>query len=193
MSQGNVEIVRRSNAVFNSGDWDVPSTFCVPTSSGSWPGSTRMPERWPDARPSQPTAESGRRRCPICLELDQVLDAGDEVVGVGPVSGTGAGSGADMRVSLAVIFTVRDGQITRAEEYLNRAQAPKSIATRVCTSKRCCQSQQTERLPENFGKPRKMACCGRSAWGVSGSAKIRAATTRSSTPTCTRYLCARWA
>jgi ketosteroid isomerase-like protein len=55
--------------------------------------------------------------------LDRVLDAGENVVGIGSVVGTGTGSGADVRVPIAFVFTVRDGLITRVEEYLDPREA----------------------------------------------------------------------
>src|SRR5256885_8537426 len=57
------------------------------------------------------------------LALDRLLDANDKVVTIGTAHGTGTGSGADVRVPLAFVFTLRDGLIVRAEEYLNPAEA----------------------------------------------------------------------
>ena len=53
------------------------------------------------------------------VEYDRVLDVEDKVVAIGTVRGTGVGSGADVRVPLAILVTLRNGLITRAEEYLN--------------------------------------------------------------------------
>jgi ketosteroid isomerase-like protein len=57
------------------------------------------------------------------FEIDRFLDVDDRVVGIGTVRGTGAGSGADVGVPLAMVYTLRDGLITRAEEYLDPAEA----------------------------------------------------------------------
>ncbi len=60
------------------------------------------------------------------LELDRVLDGGDKVVTIGAAHGTGTASGADVRVPIAFVFTLRDGLIARAEEYLDPDEALKA-------------------------------------------------------------------
>ena len=59
----------------------------------------------------------------VRAEFDRVLDAGEKVLGIGTVRGKGAGSGADVRVPIAFLFTIRDGLITRVEEYLDPVEA----------------------------------------------------------------------
>ena len=61
------------------------------------------------------------------LDLDRILDIEDKVVTIGTAHGTGIGSGADVRVPLALVCTIRDGLIGRAEEYLNPAEALKAV------------------------------------------------------------------
>ncbi len=60
------------------------------------------------------------------FELDRALDCGDAVVGIGAVAGTGAGSRADVRVPLAIVYRFRDGLIAEAREYLDPAEALKA-------------------------------------------------------------------
>ena len=124
MSQENVEIVQRSNALMNQGNLDAAHRFLDPAiewviarehpDSKTLIGheSLRAYERdWQETL-------SGLR-----LELDRVLDAGENVVGIGSVGGTGTGSGANVDVPIAFVFTLRDGLITRVEEYLDPQEA----------------------------------------------------------------------
>jgi hypothetical protein len=128
MSQENVEVVRQSNALFNAGDLDGAIDLLRPDIE--WVVAREHPDARELAGRDAVTAyrREWQETLPnMRLELDQLLDAGDRVVGVGMVSGTGVGSGADVRVPLAVVFTVRDGLIARAEEYLNPAEALKAV------------------------------------------------------------------
>ncbi len=60
------------------------------------------------------------------IEYDRVLDAGVNVIAIGTVRGTGSGSGVDVRVPIALVVTVRDGLVTRVEEYLDPAEPLKA-------------------------------------------------------------------
>jgi ketosteroid isomerase-like protein len=127
MSQENVEIVRQSCALSSTGDRNRALETLTPDvewivarehpDARTLVGREAVDDYWGEWRETLPD---------MSLELDQVLDAGDRVLGVGTVRGTGVGSGADVRVSLAIVFTVRDGLIARAEEYLNPAEALKA-------------------------------------------------------------------
>jgi ketosteroid isomerase-like protein len=63
------------------------------------------------------------------FELDR-LDAVEQVVAIGTVRGAGTASGADVEVPIAFLFTLRDGLITRVEEYLNPAEALEAAGLR---------------------------------------------------------------
>lgn len=128
MSQRDVEIVRQSNALSGAGDRNGALETLTPDIE--W----IVAREHPDARRlvgreavAAYWAEWEETLPDMRLELHQVLDAGDRVVGIGTVSGTGAGSGADVRVPLAIVFAVRDGLIARAEEYLDPADALKAV------------------------------------------------------------------
>jgi hypothetical protein len=51
----------------------------------------------------------------VRFEIDRVIGVGDRVVGIGVVPGTGIGSEADVRVPLAIVYTLRNGLIVRGE------------------------------------------------------------------------------
>ena len=57
------------------------------------------------------------------VTLDDVIDAGDQVVSMSRQHGRGAGSGALAELELAQVSTVRDGQIVRVDNYLDRGKA----------------------------------------------------------------------
>jgi ketosteroid isomerase-like protein len=61
------------------------------------------------------------------LEMDRFVDAGAQVVAVGTVHGTGAGSGAAVEVPIAFVCTVGDGKLLRVAEYLQPAAALKAV------------------------------------------------------------------
>ena len=128
MSQENVEIVRRSNALFNAGDWDAAREALHPDIE--WV----IAREHPDARTligRDAVADYQREwqtaMPDLHLELDRVVDAGDKVVTIGAVHGTGTGSGAVVRVPLAIVLTLRDGLIARAEEYLDPDEALEAV------------------------------------------------------------------
>lgn len=54
---------------------------------------------------------------------DRVLDGDESVVAVGTVRGTGAGSGADVQVPLALLCRLAAGKVVRVEEYLDPNEA----------------------------------------------------------------------
>lgn len=124
MSDQNVEIVRQANALTNAGDLDAAFQLLHP--GIEW----LIAREHPHARTltgREAVAEYQRdwqEMVPdVRFELDGVLDAGDTVLGIGKVRGTGAGSGADVRVPIAFLFVLKDGLIARVEEYLNPAEA----------------------------------------------------------------------
>jgi len=53
----------------------------------------------------------------FAFDLDEVLDAGDTVVGVGTYSGTGKATGGSMRARVVHVFRFRDGKIVGFEQF----------------------------------------------------------------------------
>jgi ketosteroid isomerase-like protein len=130
MSQENVEIVRRAYEAFNRGGTDA----CV--SEGVW-----SPEIIWDVTPSGiPGLGTYRGQDEVRtffeedwfkafpfeeweVELEEVIDAGDQVIGMSRQHGRGASSGAVAELELAQISTLRDGKIVRVDNYLDRKRA----------------------------------------------------------------------
>jgi hypothetical protein len=114
------------------------SGCCIRTSNGS------IAKEHPDARTvtGYEAVEVYRREWQemlpdVRVEFDRLLDTGNAVVAIGTVRGTGAGSGADVRVPIGFIFTLRDGLIARAEEYLDPAEAGPGDASGMRGSATC--------------------------------------------------------
>jgi ketosteroid isomerase-like protein len=128
MSQANVEIVRLATRLTNEGNLDASFRLLHPDIE--WV----IAQEHPDARTvtgHEALAEYQRdwhESLPdVRFELHRVLDIDDKVVGIGTVQGTGAGSGVDVRVPLAFVYTLRDGLIARVQEYLNPAEALEAV------------------------------------------------------------------
>ena len=62
------------------------------------------------------------------VEVEELVEAGDQVLAVLQLTGTGAGSGALTEVRMATITTFRDGTPVRTVEYLDPAEARTVLA-----------------------------------------------------------------
>jgi ketosteroid isomerase-like protein len=124
MSQENVEVVRRSLDVWNAGDlprWismHHPDVEVVP------------PDDWPEAEPPRSREEwlaQARRLIESWAEqrvdAKRTVDMGDRVVVLFEWVTRGRGSQIDLTREMALIATVREGLITRAEYYNDHAGA----------------------------------------------------------------------
>jgi ketosteroid isomerase-like protein len=60
------------------------------------------------------------------IEIERVLDAGDQVVVFQHEYQRGKGSGIELEIDTAAIFDVRDGRIARMQGYMDRAEALKA-------------------------------------------------------------------
>jgi ketosteroid isomerase-like protein len=130
MSHENVGIVRRAYDAFNRGGTEA----CI--SEGLW-----SPEVVWDVTPSGiPGLGTYRGREEVKrffeedwfsafpfdeweVEVEEVIDAGDRIVSMSRQHGRGAGSGVVAELELAQVSTLRDGQIVRIDNYLDRAKA----------------------------------------------------------------------
>lgn len=128
MSQENVEIVHRANALANEGDFHASRRLSHP--DVEWVIAREHPnartlvghealaayeQEWQEVLPD------------LRIDYERVLDAGDRVLAIGTARGTGAGSGADVHVPTAMVFTFREGLIARVDEFLNSAEAFEAV------------------------------------------------------------------
>ena len=123
----NVDIVRAMLDAFNRGDvrgfldmcdpdieWDLSQRLIDP---GTYHGRTGIEEffeqqleAWEDA----PT-----------MEVEDLIDAGDQVVAFVRVHGRGKASGATVDARIAQVWTISDGKATRLEYHGDRREALK--------------------------------------------------------------------
>jgi ketosteroid isomerase-like protein len=134
MSEENVEIVRRAFEAFNRGGaeavigdglwspeivWNVSPTG-VP-GLGVYRGYDEVrsffEDDWFQAFPSHEWE----------IEVDELIDNGDQVIAMSRQRGRGASSGVAAELELAQICTLRDGAIVRTDTYLDRAKALEAV------------------------------------------------------------------
>jgi ketosteroid isomerase-like protein len=124
MSQENVELVRRAYEVFNQGGpeavisagiWSPDIVFDFSPSDipglGVYRGYDEVraffEEDWFETFPFEEWE----------VELDELFDHGDQVVAVSRQRGLGASSGVAAELEQGIIFTLRNGEVVRAEVY----------------------------------------------------------------------------
>jgi uncharacterized protein len=126
MSQENVEAVLRGYEAFNRGDLDAAAEGFHPEIEWSGPGV--LPEKRQIYR-----GIDGVRRFweqwqaefeDFTVEIEEVIETGEQVIVMAAVSGTGRGSGAQVRSpSFPHVWTIRDGQAVRMEMLQTKAEA----------------------------------------------------------------------
>ena len=129
MSQGNVEIVRRSFEVFNrdgiegviaGGFWSLDfvwdaSPMGIP-GIGLYSGYDEIREGFEDWFGAFPFEEWE-------VQIDEIIDHGDQVVVMSRQRGRGANSGVMAELEMGQIVTMRDGKGVRLETHLDRNKA----------------------------------------------------------------------
>ena len=61
------------------------------------------------------------------MDVEQIIDAGDQVVAVVHERATGRGSGLEVDQHLAQVLTIQDGRVVRIESFTDRADAVKAL------------------------------------------------------------------
>jgi ketosteroid isomerase-like protein len=121
MSEGNVEIVRRAFKYLVSGrggsevlaSFD-PNVVMKPVETGATYGVNAIRdnfERW------QSTFDE------LSVTVEEMIDAGDQVVHSAHWRGRGRGSGIKVDARYHEVYALRDGKIIRVDEYTERAEA----------------------------------------------------------------------
>jgi ketosteroid isomerase-like protein len=132
MSQENVEIVRASIAAFNAGDLEAALVNVHP--EVEWYTNAAAPDmglfRGHDGLKKM-AAMLEEVLGDVRMEADEFLDGGDEVVVLGRLHVTGAGSGAATESYRAWVYTLRGGEIIRHLTYTERAQALEAAGLQV--------------------------------------------------------------
>src|SRR3954468_8950394 len=133
MSQENVEIVRNQLKAFADGGLDAVAEFW--NADINW----RALEGAIDDVGEMHGHEAVRRYVQDWLDMfdgmtvvpEELLAVGDDrVVAVQHLAGHAKVSGVETELRYAVVYTVRDGQIVRGREYVDREQALKAVGLR---------------------------------------------------------------
>jgi ketosteroid isomerase-like protein len=125
MSEENMEIVRRSYAAYDSGGLDAVAEFWHPEIE--WRAVEGYPDdvgliRGPDElrqylRQWEETFDAAR------TEIEELTEAGDEVVAQLRGVGRMKGSDAEIDIRYAVVISIRDGKIASGREYSTHQEA----------------------------------------------------------------------
>jgi uncharacterized protein len=124
MSRENVELVRRCFDLFGRGEMEtllrcvdpdietveppeIPGSTSYRGHSGLALAYRHWASQWDDFR----------------VEVEELIDAGSDVVAVTRHHGTGRASGARVGGLVAYVFTVRDGKLARMQIFNTRAEA----------------------------------------------------------------------
>jgi ketosteroid isomerase-like protein len=132
MSQENVEVVQDALEAWAGGGFDALAEF--------W--DAEIDWRAAEGAPDDPGPISGVDAMraymqdwlddfeDLSLELEELIDAGEQVVAVQRMSGRGKASGIETEIRFAVVYTIRDGKIVRGREYWERGQALEAAGLR---------------------------------------------------------------
>jgi ketosteroid isomerase-like protein len=122
MSQGNVEIVRRAFAYEIHGVGDRaeaeeifdPNVVMNPSDEGPSYGFDAM--RADYARWASVFEE-------LSVTIEEIIDAGDQIVVVAHHEGRGRKSGVKVDTRFYEVYTVHEGKVSRVDEFTERAEA----------------------------------------------------------------------
>ena len=124
MSEENVEIVRRVLEAWNRSDFDTGLALCDPNvvidrsrsllDARVYRGLDEVARFTDDWRATWASTH---------WEIDEFIDAGDDVVVLGRFQGIGVNSGAPVDATFAQVMTVRDGKLVRGVLFQSRAEA----------------------------------------------------------------------
>ena len=132
MSRENVELVRRWAANFEAGGFEgvEPALDSLLAPSAEWiedplwPGSATVRGRETIKTRVREYFESFDWSMP----LEEVVDAGDDVVVIIHARGRGESSGLETAMQMAVVLTFEGRQVTRWRWFLNPAQALEAVS-----------------------------------------------------------------
>ena len=132
MSSQNKQTVEDLYAAFGRGD--VPAILAVFHPKIEWWEAENFlyadknPYRGPEAVLLGVFARCGSEWEGFSAIPDEVLDAGETVVGCGHYTGKYRATGRDVRAQFAHVFKFQDGKIVRFQQYTDTAQFQKAVS-----------------------------------------------------------------
>lgn len=68
----------------------------------------------------------------LAVEPEEIIDVGDgQVIAMQQLTGRGKTSGVETHLRYAVVYTVRNGRLVRAREYISRERAVEAVGLRA--------------------------------------------------------------
>ena len=130
MSEENVEVIRRVNDAFLAGDWEVAlgayeEDAVLDTTRMPGGGIAHGPQGAREFYTRWIAAWDGFQS-----ERLELIDAGDTVVLISRISGTGKGSGAEVTMRAADVFLLKDAMIVRHVAYPDAAEGLADLGLR---------------------------------------------------------------
>jgi ketosteroid isomerase-like protein len=133
MSKQNVDVVRGMYQSFEEGD--VPSVLAALNPEVEWneaesfPYADGNPYVGPDAIVDGVFKRLGTEWEYWKLDIENVLDAGDNIVVLGRYQGAYNANGRTLDAQFAHVWWLRDGKVTRFQQYTDTAQAAKVVGS----------------------------------------------------------------
>ena len=134
MSRDNIAVVREALAAFSRGGMDAMDDFLDPdiewrAVEGALDDVGEMLGRDLVRAYMQDWYEAFDG---LAVEVEEIIDAGDgRVVALQQVTGRGKTSGVETRLRYAVVYTVRNGRLISAREYISRKRALEAVGLEV--------------------------------------------------------------
>ena len=132
MSQANVQVVLDLSKANESRDWDA--LFAAYAPDIEWEDTSGLWGDWGVARGHEDLRQAWRQWLEIFgdvswrLDADP-LDADDHVVATYRVHARGRASGVEVDQRITLIWTVRDGKISRVRAYRDRSEALEAVGS----------------------------------------------------------------
>ena len=130
MSQENIEIVRKLYDALNDRDWDRFAEVCDPECElrgtvGGLEEDRLM--RGVEGIKRVTEQEDTEVWDYHLIELQKLIDVGEQVVVIQREYQRGKSSGVEVVVDIAVVHDVRDGRVVRVQPYMDAADALKAV------------------------------------------------------------------
>jgi ketosteroid isomerase-like protein len=126
MPRSNLQIVRAMYDAFSRGDLDAFLADVAPDMEWRFADSFIYGEVNPlfgrDALRNSSLRRIGEEWDQFDSPLDELLDAGDTIVGLGHSVGVHKATGRRLRAQFVHVFTLADGQVTRWRQYVDTRQ-----------------------------------------------------------------------
>ncbi|MFQ5680089.1 MAG: nuclear transport factor 2 family protein [Gemmatimonadota bacterium] len=127
----NVEVIRGAYRAFAEGD--VPAVLAAMAPDIEWneaenfPYADGNPYIGPEAVAEGVFARIGKEWDSWSITLEDVFDAGDNVVGLGRYRSRHSATGAELDAQFAHVWWLEDGKITRFQQYADTAQTLRAM------------------------------------------------------------------